>query len=595
MAEPQANERPTVLVVDDEDAIRFLLLQALRETDEYDLLEAADGEQAKQVLQEHDVDVAVTDLIMPRLGGLELMQWAQENRPGTYWIILSGRGTFEDAIRAIQLGAFDFVTKPLPSMDTLTVSVRNAARQKRLEAERGELLEEVEARNEQLSEQVEQLCEACRLLGDQAQTINDDLRRAELIQRAMLPTTPPNTGEFAVDALYRTSQNVGGDLYDVVRVGDRYLIAYVADAAGHGVSAAMLAVLFKHRLHMIEEEGSTEPTPPATVLELVNRHLMEECRAPALFVTAAYCVLDMHRRELTVASAGHCPLLLRRADGQVERIHHTGPALGLRPKAPYAEKTMLFEPEDRLLMYTDGLLEYQDNEPLMTVDRIVEMLSRSELTGKDLLDALLAEALPEGDAQQQDDVTVVLLCGAQCASTIDNGELHTQDGRRTGARPPAAAVLLGQAEGATVFSIQGDLNWMHGGALHDRAMSELRQRHEVLLDMSLCFHLDSTMLGTIQELSECADELGTRFEIQGLLPQVQATFEELDMQRSLSHVIDHMRPLPSDMHPISAEEAAPGGHRVLRAHEVLASLSESNQQQFGRLIEMLRKEVGSES
>jgi len=76
---------------------------------------------------------------MPVVDGLKLMQWGQENCPGTAWIILSGAGTFEAAVQAVRLGAYDFLCKPLDSVNQLLVSIRNALRQKELEAEKEHL------------------------------------------------------------------------------------------------------------------------------------------------------------------------------------------------------------------------------------------------------------------------------------------------------------------------------------------------------------------------------------------------------------------------------------------------------------------------
>ena len=66
-----------------------------------------------------------------------------------------------------------------------------------------------------------------------------------------LPNTPSDIQGFCVDAIFRPGNNVGGDLYDVVCIDDRYAVMYVADAAGHGVSAAMLSVLFKQKLKLV--------------------------------------------------------------------------------------------------------------------------------------------------------------------------------------------------------------------------------------------------------------------------------------------------------------------------------------------------------
>jgi serine phosphatase RsbU (regulator of sigma subunit)/anti-anti-sigma regulatory factor len=520
------------------------------------------------------------------------MQWAQERQIDVSWIILTGRGTFEDARRAVQLGAYDFVTKPLDSTDAMLVTVRNAIRQRRLESDRRRLVADVEQRNDQLNQQVVQLREACRLLKDQAQTISDDLRRAELIQRALLPRTPPETGEFVVNALYRPSQKVGGDIYDVLNIDGRYVIGYVADAAGHGVSAAMLAVLFKHRLHMMEED-QREPTSPAAVLELVNRCLIGECKAPALFVTAAYFVIDREQRRLSIASAGHPPILLRRATGEVERIYHTGPALGLTATASFAQQDMPLGPEDELLIYTDGLLDGRRGSQLHA-DEVASRLADGP-EGQQMLRDLLDRCLEASGPSQSDDITLVLIGGRGSSSQLDNGTPTAVQTQRRVSQAPRASLLIGRSDERTTVSLQGNLNWQFSAAFHEHCLSELKRGRPIRLDMSLCFYLDSTFLGTVQEIAEFADHAGVRLEIQGLLPEVRSLFEELGMDRPMAHVSPDMTPLPVDMESL-AEGSGDGQSdelRVLQAHEALASLNDSNRQQFGKLIDQLRQEACS--
>ena len=379
-----------ILIVDDERAIRELVVDVLS-GEGYELLEADDGPAAQAVLAATPVDVVITDLRMPQMTGLGLMQWAQDKHPGSAWIILSGRGTFDDAVRAVQLGAFDFICKPMDVAESLPVAVRNALRQRRLAAERRRLHRDLADRNEQLARQVDQLQEACALLCEQAETIAQDLRRAELIQRALLPYVPPEMGAFSVDAVYRPSHNVGGDLYEVVRVNDRHVIAYVADAAGHGVAAAMLAVLFKNRIGTLDDDRT--PRAPAEVLASVNGALLAECGAPGLFITAAYFLLDMDTRQAVVASAGHTPMVLHRAGGGVEMIYHTGPALGLAPEARFAQKRFRFEPGDRLLLYTDGLYDAPEQSEALSAERIAGIVrDRPPGDGPALLARLLAAA-----------------------------------------------------------------------------------------------------------------------------------------------------------------------------------------------------------
>jgi serine phosphatase RsbU (regulator of sigma subunit) len=241
--------------------------------------------------------------------------------------VLTGYGTFDTAVKALQLGAFNFLSKPLRGVESLQAAVRNALAHQRLLAERNRLHGELQESNFQLREHVEQLEEACRLLREQGDTIRADLHRAGIIQRALLPHAEPVLSGFHVHSLYRPSQNVGGDLYDVVQFDDRRVVFLIADAAGHGMSAAMLAVLFRSQLPFVDQD-SRVPRDPRDVLSAVNRSLCEAFPAPGLFLTAAYCLLDTERWEAIVASAGHPPLLWLRQAASHRSGSCSNPATG---------------------------------------------------------------------------------------------------------------------------------------------------------------------------------------------------------------------------------------------------------------------------
>ncbi len=583
-----------ILIVDDERSIRMLLRTVLARQSGYELHEASDGSEAKDILSREPMDLVITDLRMPDTDGLALMQWAQQNCPDPTWIILSGHGTFDDAVRAVQLGAFDFIAKPLVAVDALLVTVRNALRQRRLVLEQSRLHKTIEKNNDRLRKQVRQLTEACGLLCDQAETISDDLRRAELIQRALLPHEAPDLNGYAVHAIYRPCHNVGGDLYDVVRIDDRHVALYIADAAGHGVSAAMLAVLFKHRLPLTTDPDR-RPTPPAEVLERLNQCLMAECSGPGLFVTAAYCLLDTHTGHLDMASAGHPTLVLRHASGQIERLHHTGPALGLSPTARFAQKTLTLGPGERLLLYTDGLFDGRPSSAPAQDEILAQAIADTRLKGLALLSNLLEQATGHTDgAAQSDDITMLMLAASGANSELDNGSPAQPPANESLSLPAKADVLVGADNGACTISVQGQANWTYCASLHDACLREMNTDHSVRLDFSLCDHLDSTFLGTIQEVVDEADRKGRELPIQGVLPSVLALLEELGMDRVIRHVTPEMRPLPTNMTPLSAMADHPRSHRrVLLAHEALASLNEQNRNEFLRLIEGLHSELNA--
>ena len=116
---------PCVLVVDDDPVLRRIVSRGLEPLALGAVLEVEDGAQAQDVLRDRAVDVVITDVLMPNMDGRELMGWAKEHCPEPVWIILSGLDTFDAAIDALRLGAFDFLAKPL-EVQRLRVVVRNA-------------------------------------------------------------------------------------------------------------------------------------------------------------------------------------------------------------------------------------------------------------------------------------------------------------------------------------------------------------------------------------------------------------------------------------------------------------------------------------
>src|ERR1700733_10450814 len=107
--EPEST-KGRLLIVDDDPSV---LRTHARVLSEYEPLRAEDGLAARALLSGTDVDVVLCDLSMPGLGGIDLMRWAKENRPGPLWIVVSGQGTFDAAAPARNLGAFHFLCKPI--------------------------------------------------------------------------------------------------------------------------------------------------------------------------------------------------------------------------------------------------------------------------------------------------------------------------------------------------------------------------------------------------------------------------------------------------------------------------------------------------
>ncbi len=565
--------RPRILLVDDEPVTRVRVRQELQECGYDSIKEAADGLEAKALLeQDLDFDLVITDILMPGLDGIELLRWGRKHVPGPVWILLSGVDTFDAAVEAIRSGAFDFLAKP-PTREELEVSVRNALEQHRLTQERDRLYAELEDANKQLLSKV-------RDLEDKSELLRRDLQRAEVIQRALLPTVPPAIERYCIHAVYRPGRYVGGDLYDVTWLDDRHIGMYVADATGHGVTAAMLSVLYKQCLVLVDE-GSGQPLSPAAVLHNVNRSLLEAEVAPGLFLTAVFCLLDTKKGEVTLASAGHPPVLHVHPDGELRQIKRTGPALGLTKNARFGEERFRLKVDDRLLIFTDGLLQPDATKAL---DRLGHLLNRHPLEADDFL----AEALQTyGDAavdeEERDDVTVLLLDVHAGPSHFDNGNGKLDEARH-GPIHRDDGIFYGEDDDVGYLSLRDRVIWTHCDPLFETARGILETGRAVVVDLSECEYMDSTCLGTIHELVAQGN-----VHLQGVKPAVRSLFEELDMHAVLAG-IEEARELP-DLYPLAMGSERSGSLRILRAHEALATLSSRNREKFDEVVEGLRREI----
>lgn len=186
--------------------------------------------------------------------------------------------------------------------------------------------------------------------------LQQDLEVASRIQKRLLPAVPEIPGyEFGV--WYQPAGQVGGDFYDFMPGDDDSVGFLVADASGKGLAGALLMVEARAMIRAMASMSAS----PREILSLVNRVLLHDLER-GTFVTSLLAVLDPRERTLTVASAGHMPMLLwRAATGAVESVQPRGLVLGAAGDGAFdqaiGEETIRLEPGDRFLLYTDGVTE----------------------------------------------------------------------------------------------------------------------------------------------------------------------------------------------------------------------------------------------
>lgn len=224
--------------------------------------------------------------------------------------------------------------------------------------------------------------------------------------RLLLPHAPPDWPELSWGVHYAPLDHLGGDYYDIAHPGPDQLGFLIADASGHSIAAAMVAIM--SRTAFTEVAGTT--ASPGAVLSAMNAQL--QGLADERFVTAFYGVLDRRTRVLTFANAGH-PYPLRRVarTGAVEPLVAQGFMLGIVPEEQYRERSIQLEPGDRLCFYTDGLVEARDERGEgYGTDRLTESFLRNgTATAAPLCEQLISDQRAfRGGQGLSDDVTLVV-------------------------------------------------------------------------------------------------------------------------------------------------------------------------------------------
>ena len=180
-----------------------------------------------------------------------------------------------------------------------------------------------------------------------------ELKQALDIQRGLLPKEIPQVPGFEIVGGWEPARIVGGDYYDVIRLGPNKVAICIADVAGKGVSAALLMANVQAAVRAF----ASEDTPPSRVCSRINSVLCTNI-APGKFVTLFYGVLDAERRTLEFANAGHPPpLLVRQGRDKATRLENSGALLGVFPDWKYEDSSLNLQPGDILLLFTDGITE----------------------------------------------------------------------------------------------------------------------------------------------------------------------------------------------------------------------------------------------
>lgn len=184
--------------------------------------------------------------------------------------------------------------------------------------------------------------------------IHEELQLAASVQREFLPRSLPQAPNIDIQILFRPAGYVSGDIYDVIRLDEHTLGFFVADAVGHGVPAALMTmVLCRCLTTKAATPVGDRIMTPGEVMASLNRDLIQRHGASTRFATAVYGTIDTRSRRVSVAGAGHpYPLVIRGEEAEIVKTE--GGLLGLFPDDQFSEASFTLEPDQALVIYSDG-------------------------------------------------------------------------------------------------------------------------------------------------------------------------------------------------------------------------------------------------
>jgi sigma-B regulation protein RsbU (phosphoserine phosphatase) len=366
-----------VLVVDDVKANVDILVRAL--SNDYKLSVALGGRQAIDAVGRSLPDLILLDIVMPDIDGYEICRRLREAEATREVPImfLSSLEDVKDKARGFEVGGNDYLTKPFEILE-VKARVRSLLKAKAY-------ADAVKAASER------------------------DLRIAREIQTGLLPadvaTQIQGTG-LDVFAVLEPAFLVGGDLYEVLRLGpDRVLVA-VGDVSGKGIPAALFMAVAMTLLRSLARQGHGLEE----ILRQLNDELLQQ-NPRGMFVTLQCLVFDIANGSVTCASAGH-HAAVRMMPGQAPRLAFSSSArvLGLLPSGKITSETLKLQRGETFVLFTDGVSEALDpNGELFGEDRLLAHLEASPArtahdTTEGVLDAVRRYA---AGAKQSDDITIV--------------------------------------------------------------------------------------------------------------------------------------------------------------------------------------------
>ncbi len=386
MDKPDNNSRRQghILVVDDSEQERSVLTRLLQQMG-HTVVQASNGREALERLNDNDFDLVLLDLMMPGRDGLQVFEHIRSNLRWKHIpvLVISGLDDMETIVRCVELGAEDYLPKPINEI-LLRAHVSAALEKKWLrDQERAYLA-----------------------------AIRREMELGRQIQADFMPISLPYIPGWEIATRFLPASEVSGDFFDVFQLSDTHLSLAIGDVSGKGVGAALFMALIRTLLRAFSESRNGQPDQVLNAVPSINRYILRHHQQrTSVFVTLFLGVLELRTGKFKYVNAGHVPAVLSRSDGSQELLSPSGPVVGITDELPFEEHTTQLDPGDLLLLYTDGVTEAMNAQhQLFSLERLQMLACCNDSSPEQLLRSIEAQLITHSnEVPFSDDVTMLVI------------------------------------------------------------------------------------------------------------------------------------------------------------------------------------------
>lgn len=396
--------------MDDEPEIRRPVSIILKSAG-YEVTTASNGAEALERIKAlrkkgAEVDILITDIRMPRISGIELLDELEKNRFHIPVLAITGYGDKKTMVELMQRGCADCIEKPFNAKEILT----------RLEKIFDKLEKEENRKRSETEKLIAEKAELARRMD--AYTLNFEKMRKQLESAVgayrNLVHIPDRLNRFDLAWIHHPLQDLGGDFVDIreTREGCDILIA---DVAGHDMGASYHTIMLK----AFFDENVRTRNSGESFFKMLNQSLLNTGEYERM-ITAVFTRINLEKMQAEIAAAGHPPPIIHKKGKQMpESVDVFGDVLGIHEDIELCCRTIDLMQNDRIFLFTDGFVNlYQFDETALAKKRlslkgliwlILEMSTRGEegISISDIVKQMEYEIISTNRFRIEDDLLFV--------------------------------------------------------------------------------------------------------------------------------------------------------------------------------------------